>query len=61
MDMHTKFQIKTTVDITNHNKVTKEDKVKYGQKQNFLTFGKNVFSSFSRQTERNLALMLVNL
>ena len=35
--MHTKFQIKTTVDITNHNKVTKEDKVKYGQKQNFLT------------------------
>ena len=35
MDMHTKFQIKTTVDITNHNKVTKEDKVKYVQKQNF--------------------------
>ena len=25
--MYTKFKIKTTVDITNHNKVYKEDKI----------------------------------
>ena len=37
MATHTKFCIKTTVDITNHIKASKDDKLSYGQKQNFLT------------------------
>ncbi len=35
--MFTKFNLKTTVDITNHLKTSKDDKLSYGQKQNFLT------------------------
>lgn len=37
MATHTKFCIKTTIDITNHIKASKDDKLSYGQKQNFLT------------------------
>ena len=35
--METKFTLKTTVDITNHIKVSKENRIAYGQKQNFMT------------------------
>lgn len=33
----TKFSLKTTVDITNHIKTSKDNKLSYGQKQNYLT------------------------
>ena len=35
--METKFTLRTTVDITNHRKVSKENRIAYGQKQNFMT------------------------
>lgn len=35
--METKFTLRTTVDITNHIKVSKENRIAYGQKQNFMT------------------------
>jgi hypothetical protein len=35
--MHTNFYLITTVDITNHPRTSREDKILYGQKQNFLT------------------------
>ena len=35
--METKFIIETTVDITNHIKVSKENRIAYGQKQNYMT------------------------
>jgi len=35
--METKFILRTTVDITNHIKVSKENRIAYGQKQNFMT------------------------
>ena len=34
--METKFIIETTVDITNHIKVSKENRIAYGQKQNYM-------------------------
>jgi len=35
--MHTKFELYTSVDITNHIRAAREDKLSYGQKQNYLT------------------------
>ncbi len=35
--MHTKFELITSVDITNHVRASREDKLTYGQKQNYLT------------------------
>jgi len=37
ISMETKFILRTTVDITNHIKVSKENRIAYGQKQNFMT------------------------
>lgn len=35
--MNTRFKIKTVVDITNHISSYRENKLHYGQKQNFMT------------------------
>jgi|TARA_R110001592_G_scaffold276028_2_gene543133 hypothetical protein len=54
--MYTKFKIKTTVDITNHNKVYKEDKIAYGQKQNFMTVLNTIGLRVNPTVESNPAL-----